>query len=285
MICQKPRIAVAGVLCIIALLGAPAKNTYASPSFDTKDPVAAEPSRGWYTKEREGGNAVQYSIQLTSNQSLNIPFNAQTVIITNPTGTGVYVRVGGNDIPLNSNADIYGAPYSYIAQPINPSSRFGLALTSTTVGPTSAAAPPIGVTFSETPMPFQVANINNPNVAYQPQWTMLSGFITAGTSKVIVPARAGLSIVVYQLTVVYDNYLAAAVQFYWHYGVYSQATTLWPVYLWNNNTPSYFIKRDTDIISFQPNGFPLPVNTDLSLRNGDLVNDHSPYTGVLYSYK
>lgn len=285
MKCRALAIALVGVLCVIGLSGSPAGVISASPWSGAG--VLEAGGRSPAGSARGAGEIMQYSVTLTANQTVNLPFNAQTVIISNPTGSGAYVRVGGNDIPLQSNADIYAPPYSYIAQPINPTSHFALAITASTVGPTSSAAPAIAVTFSESSMPFQIANINNPNVAFQPQWASVWTNLAANGSQVIVPSLTGLSIVVYQLTAVYDNPNNGAVQFYWHYGAYSQATTLWPVYLWNivGGTGAYALKRDTDVISFQPNGFPLPVGSALSIHNGDLVNGNMPWAGALYAYK
>lgn len=224
------------------------------------------------------------TLYLTSPQSLNIDFPARGISITNPTGAGIYVRVGANDIPTRSNPDLFCPPYTFRSKTILPAQSFGFGLSST-VGPSSSQNPAVMIMLSDQPIQEQTATINLPNVAYTPAWAFSIKNLAAAGSLNVVPGQAGLSIVIYKLAVVYDNPVSAAIQFYWHTGTWTTASTVWAAYLWNVSGTGFALKRDTDSENFQPNGFPLAPGADLNIHNGDGANAQSPWCGVLYAYK
>lgn len=112
-----------------------------------------------------GGRSVglTQSVVLSQPQAVNLTFTARGVKIANPTGFWVFISVGGNNIPSANAADIYAPPYTYVVEPMVGSNRFGLALSTAPQGlsPTQATSPV--VTFYESDVAAQVANISNPN--------------------------------------------------------------------------------------------------------------------------
>ena len=136
---------------------------------------------------------------LTTSQPGTIDFRALGILVSNPTGRWIYIRLGGNDLPTQVSADIRVAPYTYYSDTISPASLFGFTL-GDIVSPSATQAGDPTVSLSETGLPTAIANINLPGVVYRP--TLLTSYailMASNVSRVLVTPAVTQSILVYQL--------------------------------------------------------------------------------------
>lgn len=140
------------------------------------------------------------TITLNAAQAVNLEFLAQGIVIANATGFWVFVSIGGN-IPPTANAnDLACPPYTYIASPVPASTKFALSLSLTTQGFTASQAIFPAVTFYESPVQHQVANIQNPNVVVPAASTNnLVTNINPGQIINMIPAVPGQAVQVFRI--------------------------------------------------------------------------------------
>lgn len=219
---------------------------------------------------------------VSANGSHEVSFSASNIQLLNNTGQIVYVRIGSQQTPDAVSNDMTVLPYSQVSRPISPATKFFAFALGAIQAPTTAAGAIVNAVFDDQPQAPFVTNINQPNVGYVPIWDYaLRDIVAAGTLTLITPP-AGRQIVVFQLAVVVDNPQDAFVSFQFYQGTtYAGSRKLWDAYLWNLSTPTR-TKRDTDIMSWLPHGFPLTAGSALSVKNQDLSNEQFPFIGVHY---
>lgn len=140
------------------------------------------------------------TITLSVAQAVNLEFLAQGVAIANATGFWVFISIGGN-IPPTANAnDLACPPYTYISSPVPANSKFALALSVSPQGFSASQAIYPSVTFYETPIQNQVANVQNPNVVAQ---AVLKPFLQTNISPnvytPIISPVAGVTLQVFRI--------------------------------------------------------------------------------------
>lgn len=97
---------------------------------------------------------MNYRQQFTSSQSVNLPFSAQSVLIENPTGNWLYLRIGGNDIPSAAGADKVCPPFTNFSTAVSPTNNFGVAIGIQPISqPIQSPAQVATITFFDEPQP------------------------------------------------------------------------------------------------------------------------------------
>lgn len=179
-------------------------------------------------------------------------FAAQHILINNPTGAVLLVRIGSQDIPTASNADYAVLPYTVYSVPIKPATMFAFAFLQAQL-PLNPMGLRANVTWFDTPQTLQVTNQSLPGVGYTAAYLFYSnGVNAAGGSYQIFGFSAGQRPQIYLIIV--------------------SVLTLPGVskFVFQDTTPANFASVVltstvlTQQISFFPNGIQLPVNSGLA---------------------
>lgn len=154
-----------------------------------------------FEKANEGIMGLTQPVVLNNPQAVNLTFSAKGIVIANPTGFWVFVRIGGNDIPNSGNSsDLYAPPYTYISAPITGGTRFGLGLSAVAQGVTPSLATAPTVTFYEDPVSSQVANVQTPNtIAQAVSINNLVSNMQPGANNALVIPLAGQTLQVFRI--------------------------------------------------------------------------------------
>jgi hypothetical protein len=206
--------------------------------------------------------------RIMGNTSCALPFDAQSFKITNPTGTWVYVRIGGQDAPSPTNYDFVCPPACIITEPIMPCGLFGLSLgtkyypTATTEG----AQP--SVTFYDTPQPPSVTAIEL-DVSFQKKWTWLNKYFGATEVYNWLTPPTGKALQIFKIRQNADTTTTSGGFAYWH------TTQTPPDFL----EIEYSQQNRSDTVELP--GIILPINAVLHVENYS-GGARNPSIGALY---
>jgi hypothetical protein len=213
------------------------------------------------------------SIVLDESQSINIEFDAQYIIALNPTGSPIYLRRGGNDIPRAASADIYVPPTTFVAIPITATRNFGAAL-GTAVVPAQSGAPAI-LLFYDTPQLFGIASVALPNVTAQSLWKQAGSTLSHASYFAVATPPANKALNIHKI-------------FFWTSPLDSATTSI--IFQLASGTQLFqYSPAATDyagriqVLDFMPDGITLPVGQELRVYNYDVSASPIVYTLCQYS--
>lgn len=135
--------------------------------------------------------------KINSNTQVGLNWTARGVIALNPTGSPVYVRLGGTDFPTAQSADFIVPPATYLSLPITDTANFGLTF-GTAVLP-SQLGTLATIRFVDHDVVPSVANINLPQVINNALVATLGAFVAPGAPATVYTPPAGKGTAIYQL--------------------------------------------------------------------------------------
>jgi hypothetical protein len=188
----------------------------------------------------------------------------------------VYAALGSTLAPSTTNPDLVIAPFTYIQQPIAPSTQFAFAIGAASLPTSTTQGAVIQITFFDAEQASLVANIALPGAGYQLSYLYTEPVIANNTSTTLVPAATGKKINLFYVRLMPDPTVAASAFSLWH--TVDPDICYLSAFAGSGTAPPYI-----DSLDAKPHGFALPAGRPLNTTNVS-GGTRQPGFFVLYNY-
>lgn len=103
---------------------------------------------------------------VSASRSFSLDWRARGVIVNNPTGNFLYLRMGGTDAPTVSNADYIVSPYQVLSSPAPACNQFAIAVGAAAMQSSPDASAQI--TFLDQEIAYGITQLSLPGYGFQP---------------------------------------------------------------------------------------------------------------------